>query len=103
METVLPRLGSSGQVSVTEAMPATRDFARPVKASLYSLAFVWDQLKSLLARASQRYWQSYATHELPSKFLDALTIVGGGVLGITLVSTPLRLWRALRNIGKHVF
>ena len=28
---------------------------------------------------------------------------GEGVLGITLVSTPLRLWRALRNIGKHVF
>ena len=28
---------------------------------------------------------------------------GGGALGITLVSTPLRLWRALRNIGKHVF
>ena len=27
----------------------------------------------------------------------------GGVLGITLVSTPLRLWRALKNIGKHVF
>ena len=28
---------------------------------------------------------------------------GGGILGITLVSTPLRIWRALRNIGKHVF
>ena len=23
---------------------------------------------------------------------------GGGVLGMTLVSTPLRIWRALRNI-----
>ena len=22
---------------------------------------------------------------------------------MTLVSTPLRIWRALRNIGKHVF
>ena len=31
------------------------------------------------------------------------TLIRGGVLGITLVSTPLRLWRALRNIGKHVF
>ena len=28
---------------------------------------------------------------------------GGGVLGMTLVSTPLRIWRALRNIEKHVF
>ena len=28
---------------------------------------------------------------------------GGGGLGITLFSTPLKIWRALRNKGKHVF
>ena len=28
---------------------------------------------------------------------------GGGGLGMTLVSTPLRIWRALRNIGNMYF